>query len=260
MTFRQILLIVTGVVTFLSQDVTAQDSWHASLVGVGASQTLDTYLSPEKYSGTEIRVLSQTHRQWRKHSQWSSQSSLMGAFLYAEQRAENSNEMGGMLTYDYAILHAWQLRENWRIEAGGQAETAVGFLYNTRNTNNPAQARAYLHIAPDVATTWHFPVFRKQCALRYEITIPLLGVLFSPNYGQSYYEIFTRGNYDHNAVFTTPFNAPTLRHQLTVDIPIKKMALRIGYLGDYQQAEVNNLKYHTYSHLLLIGLVRPLYR
>ena len=70
----------------------------------------------------------------------------------------------------------------------------------------------------------------------------------------------TRGNYDHNAVFTTPFNAPTLRHQLTVDIPIKKAALRVGYLGDYQQAEVNHLKYHTYSHLLLIGLVRPLYR
>ena len=92
--------------------------------------------------------------------------------------------------------------------------------------------------------------------LQYEATAPLAGLLFSPNYGQSYYEIFSRGNYDHNIVPTTPLCAPTLRHSLVLDIPLKRSSIRVGYMGDFQPAEVNSLKYHTYSPLLLIGYAK----
>jgi hypothetical protein len=56
-------------------------------------------------------------------------------------------------------------------------------------------------------------------------------------------------------VVTTPVSAPTLRQMLSFDFTIKNDMFRVGYLGDYEQAKVNNLKYHTYSHLLILGYV-----
>ena len=138
----------------------------------------------------------------------------------------------------------------------GLASANIGFNYCVRNQNNPAQMRLFAHLAPSAVATWHFHGWRRPMALRYEVEMPLVGVMFSPNFGQSYYEIFSRGNYDHNVVVTTPFNAPSLRHMLSLDVSWGRHTLRVGYMGDYQQSHVNELKFHSYSHLLMVGYVR----
>lgn len=229
---------------------------NAQMLGIGAADILDTYLSQEKYSGLEVRYISHTIRR-REGAHWSRMLVHQGSFAYADNRSGNGNEIAGQYTFTYGVHYNWDLLGGClNIMAGGQADLDIGFLYNTRNGNNPAQARLALNISPSAAAAYRFNLGRVPFKARYEVSAPLFGVMFSPNYGQSYYEIFSRGDYDHNVVPTTIGATPSLRQMLTVDFTLGKTTLRVGYLGDFRQAKVNNLKYHTYSNMFLIGFVR----
>lgn len=233
---------------------------RAQMVAVGAADVLDTYLSQEKYTGTELRLLSQSRKQ---QNGWVHNFLHQGSLVSVQNRADNNDELGGSYEFHYHLRHEWTLTPAWTVEAGGGAQAGLGFLYNMRNGNNPAQARFSLTLNPSVATHYNFQLLKRSIRLHYEASAPLLGLMFSPNYGQSYYEIFSRGDYDRNLVPTTVVSTPSLRQMLALDIPLSskpdvRTALRIGYLGDYWQASVNHLKYHHYSHLLVIGWTRSL--
>ena len=253
--------------------------WHparlktnALMVGAGYTNILDTYLSPEKYRGADLRFLSHTRRE-KDSTQWINQFQHEGNIAYADNRSGNGGIMAGGYTFRYSLLRKWTVglwRHPLRLLAGGTAAANVGFIYNTRNGNNPANARLSLHIEPTVGfdypighpshtrgiaftpgTCARFPVI-----LHYEASAPLFGVMFSPNYGQSYYELFTRGNYDHNCVPTTFGSTPSLRQMLTIDFSLARVTWRVGYLGTIEQSRVNSLKTHIYTHSLMIGIVK----
>ena len=237
---------------------------NSKMIGWGATNILDSYLSPEEYTGLDLRYISHTLRQ-REGSHIIHELIHQGNIAYVNNRAKNGREIAGNYNFQYGLHYLfgiWELgRNELQLEAGGNAELNLGFLYNTRNSNNPAQARAFINMMPVAALTYNFHhPFRssnyRDFRLRYEVGMPLVGLMFSPNYGQSYYEIFSKGNYDHNLVPTYIGNAPSLRHFLTLDFPLWRATFRIGYQGEYLQAHVNKIKYHTYTHALLLGVTK----
>ncbi|MBQ6064725.1 MAG: DUF3316 domain-containing protein [Prevotella sp.] len=233
----------------------------ATMFAIGSANVLDTYLSAEKYHGTEFRIVTNTRKPLSKR-QLIQSIAHQGAFTTVENRAKNSNELGAMYHFSYALRRHWAPSSPWLIEAGGGIDAHLGMLYNTRNSNNPVQAYAAIHLSPSVAVSYRQRLWHRNITLRYVAKAPLVGIMFSPNYGQSYYEIFSRGNYDHNIVPTTIVSTPSLCHAATIDIQLKKSNprsfLRLGYLGDYQQSNINHLKRHHYSHLFLIGWAKTL--
>ena len=228
----------------------------ARMLGVSHAQVLDTYLSPEHYTGCDLRYISQTQRE-REGQRLSQLITQTGNVAYLKNRAESGNEIAGMYNFSYALHYGFHwFDRRLQLQVGGRVETNVGFIYNTHNSNNPAQARVFLHLAPSAVASYKAQVGNVPLLLRYELAVPMLGVMFSPNYGQSYYEIFSKGNYDHNVVPTTIVSAPSLRQMLTVDFPVLRSTVRFGYMGDIQQSHVNGLKTHVYTHGVVIGLVK----
>ena len=226
------------------------------LLGIGRSNQLDTYLSPMEYSGPQLSFLTSRERMTgMAGGHIAFQSMLQGAFCYVENPAATANELGGRIGYDAGWHYVWQLVSHLKLKAGGLVGTDVGFLYNSRNGNNPAQARANIDLSLSAGGAYTFRIRRLPLEVNYQADLPLLGCMFSPHYGESYYEIY-QGYGNHYVRFVNPANALSLRQLLCLDLCFSRTTLRMGYLSDIRQSHVNGIKTHDISRSFMFGFVR----
>ncbi len=233
---------------------------RTTMYGAGMANMYDTYLSPQEYKGVEVRVSRETMRMTRwAEGRLSLQNFLQGYVNYTHNRVDNNNMLGAQVNWSYGLHYHFPLTENFRLLAGGLTDLNGGFLYNLRNGNNPASARAYFNLDASVMAVWDVKVKRYPIRLRYQLNVPVMGVMFSPHYGQSYYEIFSLGNAAGVVKFTSLHNQPSLRQMLTADLPVGRMKMRLAYLWDAQQSKLNDIRTHAYSHIFMVGIVKEFY-
>ena len=106
--------------------------------GLGNASILDTYLTPERFTGTAITVLGISERQ-RKGASWSTVRQNQFHFTTAKDRADNKSMLEACYNFFWGRYYGWQLLDgSLRLQAGGTVSLGLGFLYNTRsNANNP---------------------------------------------------------------------------------------------------------------------------
>lgn len=230
----------------------------STLFGVGFSNQLDTYLSPMEYSGFQLSFLASRERMTRwADGNISFQSLLQGAFSHTKNPAHTATAWGGRLAYDAGWHYHWQLSDRLSLKAGGLVGADLGFLYITRNSNNPAQGRFGVDISASAGGKYRFKIKKLPVQINYQADLPVIGCMFSPQFGQSYYDI-SQGSRDHNVCFSHPGNALCFRQLLTFDLEFKRASLRFGYMGDIRQSHVNSIRMHDINHSFMIGYVRYL--
>lgn len=224
---------------------------RSTLFGVGSMILTDTYLSPLEYNGISLSLF---------YERLNATSLLKGEMLLQQQiflqTASTDNPINNAKTYygniDYH-LHGFYpiLKTNsFRLLGGAGTELSIGGIYNIRNSNNPAQLKTSINLNASLLAFYNW----KRLTFRWQVTTPLLGAFFSPQYGQSYYEIFVLGNDSRIVHFATPGNQRGLRNYITVDYPIGKATIRAGYLRNYYRTKANDLITSISSHQFVIGL------
>lgn len=231
---------------------------RSTMVGIGTVNRLETYLSPMEYRGTEARFLRESMRMTR----------LLGGKVSVRQAMEGNFSISRNPTHDASYLAGdfdWQCSWHYhfvptpwlRLLFGAGTCLSAGGVYNTRNGNNPAQGKLSGDVDASVAAICRFSLLRVPFTARWQTDMPLFGLMFSPRYGQSYYEIFSLGHTDRNVCFIWTGNAPTFRNLLTLDTPLGRAGtLRLGWRADIRQSAVNSLKSHTWSSVFMIGYVK----
>ena len=261
-------LITLIAATLLSVTAAAQeDSLRATrlvtrslMVGGGYSNVLETYLTPLEYTGGGVRVVLENMRNTRwMHGKLRAQHLFQINYSYTHNTSGNAHIHYGLASYSYSLFREFALSPGLKLLAGPTADVNAGVVYNLRNSNNPAQAKAYGRLGATGMLIYRFRVKGRPFAARYQASLPLLGVAFSPEYGESYYEIFSLGNGSGTVLFTSLHNNPSLRQMLTLDFPLGKAIVRFGYICDIQQSKLNSLKSHAYSHDFMLGYVRNIY-
>lgn len=224
---------------------------HSTLGGIGKVFLYDTYLSPLRYDGTTYSLL---------HDRLNATAMANGNLLLQQQfqiqvgitdnPTSSASEYYGNIDYRINGLYPLLRTPRFRLYGGGGWEASLGGIYNARNSNNPGSLKTSTNLNLSAMALYDW----RGITFRWQLTTPFAGLFFSPEYGHSYYEIFTLGNNKGTIHLASFHNQQALRNYFTVDIPVRRVTLRAGYLGDYYRTHENQLVTRIISHQFVVGL------
>lgn len=222
----------------------------ATLIGLGVTQALDTYLSPAVYKGSHFSLLSESMRKTRYlDNRLSFQHQFMLQLAQTENPTSTATSYVGSLRYDFSAFYPIATQKDLTFLAGASWNMDLGGIYNNRNSNNPASAKLNSNLNVGFLALYHW----KRFTFRWQVSSPVAGIFFLPPFAGSYYEMFELGNQKEAWHFGLLHNQLAFRNYLTVDIPIGKIILRTGYWGDFYQTKANYLTTRLSHHQFMIG-------
>lgn len=231
-------------------------------LGISLQDNLDTYLSNYRYTGGGLHLMHESFRDARTGNyRWKYQILFNSRIGFNLQ--QGNIQLTGIAGCSWSGYHPFRIGKRLQLLAGAQIQVEGGALYNLSNGNNPVAAKMRLALAASGMAIYHFPVYGNDWVARYQLDIPLAGAMFTPEFGQSYYEIGL-GHFGDIASFAHPGNSPSWRHMLSLDIPLRarrhSTTLRISYMADLYQSNINHIRCHMYHHSVSIGFVRTIFK
>lgn len=237
-------------------------------LGIGNTYVYDDYLSPLPHEGLSLlfRDGSMKPLKWGiadslettfDNAKWFRQFSFSLNPVYAKSRVGSSLYHGNM-DLRCSVLKQVIDQPVWNVSAGAFLAVGGGGRYCVENGNNPGSVDLYTNGGITVFSDYQFTLWKKPMKLTYQGGLALAGLAFSPEYAESYYEIFYLGNSRNTIKFTNPLNTQEWRQQLSLDIPLsgRKSSFRLSWWNDGRISLLNNIRTRVLSTHFSVGYIR----
>ena len=221
-----------------------------------ASVTLiDEYLSSLPYKGFVLQYENNRFRYLTQKTDKISQQSKIRLSLGTTLNPTNSTMIAYVaLDYGYGVHYHFRPHRRLQLLVGSVLNFELGAKYQLRNVNMP--------LSVDLAGNMNFS-FILQHAIRAKkqellfqaaIRIPVIGCMFVPEQGASYYEIFYMKNRTNTAHFSSIFyNKYGINQTYTLEIPAGRSVWCVGITWDYVKYQANDLVFKRNMAGVLLG-------
>ena len=124
----------------------------------------------------------------------SAQNLLQANVSYTHNPSQTANMYAGLVNWTYALHYQFRLNEQLKLLAGPMIDLNRGIRVQHTQFQQSAQAKAYGSVGISGMAIYKFRIGNYPLVVRYQANLPLLGAMFSPEFGQSYYEMFSLGH------------------------------------------------------------------
>ncbi len=203
---------------------------------------VDPYLTPLTYSGLGVGYEHIERKYFNPENVNYSMQGKLNALVGVVLNPAYSTAMtyiGGV--YSWGAFYHYRQLKNVQILAGATTDAQIGVKSLARNVNNPVNVDAAVNMNFAAQFRYNFRIKRLPMRLNYDVETPLMGCMFVPVGGASYYEMFELWNLNNAIHFSSLHNKLGFKSALSLDILFKKSTLSVGFSNQNLIFEANNL-------------------
>jgi hypothetical protein len=223
-------------------------------VGLSVLQLRDPYLSPLYYSGVGVKY-SQTDRRYfnADNDKVSMEGKISALAGYTINSAYSAAVMYVGADYRWGTYYHFRLQPDLQFIAGANANINFGYKYNSRNVNNPVNIDAATNLNLAGQLRYDVNMLKRKVRFAYRFDVPVMGCMYVPLMGASYYEMFELGNVTDAVHFSSLHNKQGLNSTVTMDFPLSKSVLQLGFTADKLKYKANDMIFSYKDYSFFIG-------
>lgn len=263
---KQFILILTLAFPFYSMGQEPTEQLFAlkqlnNSIGVGNVTLTDPYLSPFEYSGAFLYCSQKTM------SLVTPTNSKLSYTLGGNYKIGNAKHPNyGNKLYFFDINFFGGMNKHYSLNnqllwlLGGDLDVTIGGKYMPRNINNPFSLDLNSNINVTSSLLYDFLLFKQPLKCSYNVKVPIMGTMFVPLRGLTYYEMSTVGSWADMFHFSSFHNRMMIKQDLNLDILLHFSTFRLSIQHQMLKYNANNMTFKNNQLYFSVGTIVHLYK